>query len=122
MPLPVERLRTTVLAHLTDRETQSCVVYLATARVARGEQLSLPRLTFACPWDGYLAFVDLDPMANWGHACCYICIEPETGEAYRIDAQFPPFGPPKADRPTRQWQVIHRAPGVPEAVLTSPEQ
>lgn len=122
MPLPVERLRTTVLAQLTDRETQSCVVYLAAARVARGEQLSLPRLTFACPWDGYLAFVDLDPMANWGHACCYICIEPQTDEAHRIDAQFPPFGPSTADRPSRQWRVIYRAPGVPEALLAIPEQ
>jgi hypothetical protein len=122
MPLPVERLLTTTLAQLTDRETQSCVVYLATARVARGEQLSLPRLTFACPRDGYLTFVDLDPMANWGHACCYLCIEPQTGEVHRIDAQFPPFGPPKADRPPRQWEVIYRAPGVPEALLTIPEQ
>jgi hypothetical protein len=121
MPLPVERLRTIVLAQLTDRETQSCVVYLATARVAGGEQLSLPRLTFTCPWDGYVTFVDLDPMANWGHACCYICIEPESGETHRIDAQFPPFGRPGTDRPARPWQVIYRAPAVPEALLMIPE-
>jgi len=121
MPLPIERLRTTVLAQLTDRETHSCVVYLATAGVVRGEQLSTPRLTFACPWDGYLTFVDLDPMANWGHACCYICIEPTTGETHRIDAQFPPFGPHKADRPSREWQVIYRAPAVPETLVTIQE-
>jgi hypothetical protein len=122
MAVPVEDLRTTVLAQLADRETQSCIVYLATARIARGEQLSFPHLTFASPWDGYLTFVDLDPMANWGHACCYVCVDHETGEAYRVDAQFPPFGPPKADRPPRQWQVIYRAPGVPEALLRIPEE
>ena len=99
MPLPIERLRTTVLAQLTDRETHSCVVYLATAGVVHGEQLSSPRLTFACPWDGYLTFVDLDPMANWGHACCYICIEPTTGETHRIDAQFPRSGHTKPIAP-----------------------
>ena len=117
MPLPVEDLRAAALAQLTEQDRQSCVICLATLRVTRGETLSFPRLSFECPWDAYLTFVDLDPMANWGHACCYICIDLEAQRAHRIDAQLPPFGPSKPDSPARQWQVIYRAPGVPEALV-----
>ena len=119
MPLPIERLRALVFAQLTEAERASCVVYLATAQVARGVTLSFPRATLSCPWDGYLAFVDLDPMANWSHACCYVCLEPVAGESLRVDAHLPPAGPSRA---LHHWQVIHRAPHVPPALLMVPEQ
>jgi hypothetical protein len=122
VPLPVEDLRAAALAQLTEQERQSCLVYLASPPVARGETLSFPRVSFDCPWDGYLTFVDLDPMANWSHACCYICIDSEAERAHRVDAQFPPFGPPKAGSPARQWRVIYRAPGVPEALIPNPQK
>jgi hypothetical protein len=122
MSLPVEDLRSAALAHLMDQEQQSCIVHLASQPIARGERLSFPRLTFECPWDAYLTFVDLDPGANWGHACCYVCIDTEARQTHRVDAQFPPFGPAHAGSPSRQWQVIYRAPGVPEALLAIPEK
>lgn len=122
MPLPVERLRSAALEQLTDRERQSCVVYLATQPIARNEQLTFPHLSFTAPWAGYLTFVDLDPMANWGHACCYFCIDTDTQSVRRVDAQFPPFGPADSERAARRWQVIYRAPGVPEALLAIREQ
>ena len=106
MPLSTERLRTAVLARLTDREVESCVVYVSRERITRGTTLSFPRLTFTCSTDGYLAFVDLDPMANWGHACCYICVDADTGDASRVDAQLPPFGPTAAREWT--WEVLYR--------------
>jgi hypothetical protein len=120
MLLSVERLRDAALARLTATEARSCVVYLAATPVTRDDALTFPRVTFPCPWDGYLAFADLDPAANWGHRCCYICINGETAEAHRIDAEFPPFGP-RQDRPQQHWQVIYRAPGVPSAFVAAPE-
>jgi hypothetical protein len=122
MPLPVEDLRSAALAQLTDRERHSCIVYLASQPITPGERLSFPRLTLECPWDAYLMFADLDPSANWGHACCYICIGSETGQRLRVDAQLPPFGPSHARSSPRQWRVIYRTPGVPEALLAIPEK
>jgi hypothetical protein len=121
MSLPVERLRAAALAPLTTEELRSCVVYLAVTPVTRGEALAFPRVAFTCPWDGYLAFADLDPMANWGHRCCYVCIDGTTGDAHRIDAQFPPFGP-RRDEGRPRWQLIHRAPGVPDSFVTIPDR
>jgi hypothetical protein len=114
MPLPIERLRTAALAQLTEHERHSCVVYLARASVTAGETLAFPQCTFTCPFDGHVAFVDLDPMANWGHACCYLCLDPRTGDASRVDAQFPPFG---ANTDRAAWEVMYRAPSVPEALV-----
>jgi hypothetical protein len=117
---PVAELREVALAQLTAEDVRACVVYLATPPVADGESLTIARLTFSCPWEAYLVFVDLDPGANWGHRCCYLCIDAERGRAHRIDAQLPPFGPRTHSRAARAWQVIYRAPGVPEALLAVP--
>jgi hypothetical protein len=118
--LPLERLRSIALSRLTAEEVSACVVYLATERVRRGETLAFARVRFTCASDGYLAFVDLDPSANWGHRCCYVCIDDERGAAERLDAQFPPFGPRTGDRSALRWQVIYRAPGVPDALIAVP--
>lgn len=122
MTLSVERVRAAALAPLTAQELRSCVVYLATALVRHDETLTFPRLTFACPWDGYLAFADLEPPANWGHACCYVCINGVTGEAQRVDGQFPPFRPHPRDQLRGDWEVIYQAPGVPDALLAVPRR
>ncbi len=115
-----ERLRALVLAQLTADEIRSCVVYLASPLIAGGTMLTFARLTLEVPWDGFLAFVDLDPMANWGHLCRYICIQAVTGETKTVNAQLPPFGPRKPDQPQLQWRVLYRAPDVPVAVLAAP--
>ena len=49
-----------------------------------------PQLSLILPWDGFVAFVDLEPMANWGHACRYVLMHPETGESKAVNAQLPP--------------------------------
>jgi hypothetical protein len=117
VPDDVEHLRDAALSHLTAEEIRVCVVYLATPPIARGETVTFPRLEFACERDGYIVFVDLDPWANWGHRCCYLCLDAESGDAERKEAQFPPFASGREGRPERQWQVIYQAPGVPDALL-----
>ena len=120
MPLSDERVRALVLDQLTDGERGSSVMYLATDPVAAGTTLQFARLTFVCPWDAHLVFVDLDPMANWGHACRYVCVNRDTGETRTTAAQLPPFGPPVEGHPHYHWRVIHKSPGVPDAVLAVP--
>jgi hypothetical protein len=119
MPAALERLRTIALGALTEAEARACIVYLASAPVGSGEELRLPGVTVRCPAPGHLAFADLDPAANWGHRCCYICIDGTTGAIERVDAQFPPFGK-RDDEPLSHWQMIYRAPGVPDAFVASP--
>ena len=52
-----------------------------------------------------VAFVDLQPEANWGHDCRYLLVDPETGELQMVMAQFPPFlrGGPHFDHFARDW-------------------
>jgi hypothetical protein len=121
MSLSPDRVRASALAHVTADERRACVVYLAVSPVRRGDVLSVPRLTLTVPWDGYVAFVDLDPTANWGHAACYLCIDGETGDVQRVNAQFPPFVPPTGDGGRAAWDVIYQAPGVPDALLAVPK-
>jgi hypothetical protein len=122
MPLPIDRLRAAALAALSAAEARSCVVYLWTAAASGGAPLSFGRLTFTCPSDGYLAFADLEPAANWSHACCYLCIDGATGNARRVDAQFPPFRAPRGDSPEARWTVLYQAPGVADALLATAER
>jgi len=121
MPLSDERVRTLVLDQLTDGERGSSVLYLASESVTRGTTLQFARLAFVCPWDAHLVFVDLDPMANWGHPCRYLCVGQDTGDTRAFAAQFPPFGPPVDGRTQYHWRVIYQAPGVPDAVLAAPK-
>jgi hypothetical protein len=114
-------LREAVLARCTAEEIRSCVVYVTSDPFSSGTTLRFPGLTLELPWDGFLAFVDLDPMANWGHACRYVLINPNTGEAKSIAAQFPPFGPERNSEPKYHWRLLYQAPGVPDAVLAVPK-
>ncbi len=117
MPLPDERLREAVHARCTTDEWQSCVVYVAGVPCVRGASLRFPGLTLECPWDGYLAFVDLDPTANWGHRCRYVCLSEDAADATSVDAQFPPFSATRDHHVPYDWRVLYRAPGVPDAAV-----
>jgi len=120
MPSPDERVRAVVLRELNSEEAGSCVVYLAAETLPAGTTLTFPRATVEFPWAGRLAFVDLDPMANWAHACRYVCIEPDTGAIRSTDATLPPFGTDRPGKPHLEWRVLYKAPRVPAAVLAVP--
>jgi len=116
-----ESLREAVVDRCTADEIHSCVAYVTSVPFSSGTTLRFPGTTLEFPWDGFLAFVDLDPMANWGHACRYVLINPNTGEAKSIAAQFPPFGPERNREPKYHWRLLYQAPGVPDAVLAVPK-
>ena len=120
MPLTDERLREAVLARCASDEQRWCVVYVAEASLLKGATRRVPGLTLECPWDAYVAFVDLDPMANWGHRCRYVCVSEDTADTTCIDAQFPPFSARTDRQAPSPWRVLYRAPGVPDAAVVVP--
>jgi hypothetical protein len=114
MPLSDDDLRAAVLAHVTSEQRHACVVYVASGVIARGSTFTFPGVTIELPWTGFLAFIDLDPMANWTHPCRYVCIDAETAETKTIDAMLPPFG--SRHEPSVHWRELYRAPDVPDTV------
>jgi len=115
------RLRTAILAQLTPDEIRACVVYVASEPIAAGTTVALGRIAITLPWEGHLAFVDLDPMANWSHRCRYVGVRTGSSETVSEEAQLPPFGARKPGEPPLRWRVLYRAADVPAAVLAVPE-
>jgi hypothetical protein len=111
MTLSAERLRAALTTQLTGEELASCVVYIA-GPLAAGTRLEFPQLSLVLPWEGFVAFVDLDPMANWGHACRYVLMHAETGESKTVNAQLPPFSNQRY-----RWRVFYQASSVADALL-----
>jgi hypothetical protein len=114
-----DRVRDAIFASLSVNQIESCVVYVATAPVAAGP-IAFGRITVRVPWAAWLAFVDLEPAANWTHACRYVCVSTESGDTHSLDADRPPFGPPSAASGLT-WKVLYRAPAVPAALLAIPD-
>ncbi|PWT86706.1 MAG: hypothetical protein C5B58_00975 [Acidobacteria bacterium] len=118
MPLSDNDVRAAALAQLTSDQLRSSIVYLASGMIAKGTRLAFPRVTIQMPWDGFLAFIDLDPMANWTHPSRYVCIQQDSGDTKTIEANLPPFG--ARTNPSLRWQELYRAPDVPAAVGAIP--
>jgi hypothetical protein len=90
-----------LLRPLSPPERTQAVVYLddvlrqaTAAREADG--------TPGWPAPHWLAFVDLQPQANWMHACCYLIVDQASQHITRVAAERPPqfgaFGP--------GWRVV----------------
>lgn len=87
----VRRAIELALSTLSERERQSAAAYLDTRELDSGARVTIGRVETEVPAQGFLAFVDPSPTANWGHPCRYLLIESATGRIHRFDAQFPPF-------------------------------
>jgi len=112
--LSAEKAREIVLAQLTPVERAHGTAFLAATFVPRGARLQFPRLVIEVPWRAWLAFIDGEPNADWGHPCRYLLIGVENGETRSFPGQFPPFrvGSPWC------WQVVHKAPTAPDAAVS----
>ena len=105
-----------VAAQLSPEERGRAVVYLREGSYAKGDEISFPGIVQQAPWDAWLAFVDQDPTANWGHRSRYLLVDEVTGESLSFDARFPPFRRDQA----QGWRICYRAGGVPDAALLIP--
>ena len=104
-----------ILNQLSSIERTEAVVYQALTPLKAGTQLIIHNLNINVPWKAVLVFIDQEPTANWSHACRYLLFNPTTGEFCTYAAQIPPFHSAFSDR----WQVIYRAPAVPDWAITT---
>jgi hypothetical protein len=117
MRLSDDELASIVIAQLTPEEREHGVVYALSDPLASGTTLKFPQQLIDVPWDALLAFIDQEPLANWGHRCRYVLVNREDGKSITINARFPPFRRDTA----RRWRIIYQAPEVPDRVLAIPK-
>jgi len=112
--LTIEQAAEKAVATLSASEKASSVVYLDSQEIKAGESVPSGREHFVAPWDALMAFVDLQPTANWGHICRYLLINAQTGEVKSFDASFPPF---LKSGPSKTLRVVWRGERVPDWAL-----
>lgn len=111
-----EQVRDLLLSQLTPAERNSTVAYWFSQPIARGTRFSFPHLKFEAPWDAQLIFIDQDPLANWGHPCRYVLVNPSNLETLSFEARFPPFQPESK----KLWRVLYRASAIPDSAIAVP--
>jgi hypothetical protein len=86
------------------------IVYLDLNPIPAGERVQVGDALIEVPWDAHIVFVDLEPKANWGDACCYLAIRRDTDEVIKVAAQMPPF----LKDETSTFRLLWRHPLAPE--------
>ncbi len=113
MPISFADFTDLLKAQLTTEERQGGVAYALENQLFRGQRLEFPGLSMEVPGDAFLAFVDRDPMANWGHAARYLLFNREGGEIQSYETRFPPF----QTGGEFHWRVVYQAPSLPDAAV-----
>jgi hypothetical protein len=91
MPLSWNQISRLVIDTLSPSERDSSVVYLDKRILPPDSTFEIDRKPIHIPSQAVVAFVDLDPTANWAHACRYLVVDPETGNVNSVNAKLPPF-------------------------------
>ena len=113
-----QRILDIVRSRLGEDQFARSIVYLDWNQIPAGERVQLGDALIEAPWEAQIAFVDLEPMANWGHACCYLAIRQDAADVIQVAAHMPPFL--KAN--TSAFQLLWRGPLAPEwAVSKNPD-
>lgn len=115
--MTAEKALALILSMLTPQERAQGVAYALPNPVAAGESFSGGGAPVVAATRAYVAFIDREPMANWGHPARYLLIDAETAKVTSVEARFPPFGPKKDTK----WRVVYRAAGVPDTMLAAPQ-
>jgi hypothetical protein len=117
--LTLEQVAQRAAATLSASEKPASVVYLDSDEIKAGASVPAGRETLTAPWDSYLAFVDLQPTANWGHSCRYLLVNAQTGDTKSFDASFPPF---LKSGPSKTLRVVWKGERVPDWALAVRQQ
>jgi hypothetical protein len=113
MPLPWDQIAELVLVTLSSAEHESSVVYLDERVLPACAAIRVSGEEIRRSWPAVLAFIDLEPEANWSHACRYLLVHAETGEIESLDARMPPF----LRQPPPTFKVIWRPETIPHWVV-----
>ena len=108
-----------VCEQLTEEERAGAVAYapLHERPFAAGTELQFPGANIQVNSGSWLAFIDQDPMANWGHAARYLLIDCANGVSSSSNTRFPPFN----SEGGLQWRVIYKAPSIPDTAVAGPQ-
>ena len=112
------RVMDKVHGRLGAERLQEVIVYLDPDMKRAAERLSIGDVISDLPWDGYVAFIDLEPRTNWGHACMYLAISRDDDESVEFAAQMPPFNKPDAPA----FHLVWRGPLAPEWAVAEPPE
>ena len=111
-----ERILNKVRDHLGDDRAENSIIYLDHNLKSPSQQLHVGDAVLNLPWNGHIAFVDLEPGFNWGHLCLYLAIPLDDKEVIEWRAQMPPF----LKTETSAFQLLWRGPLAPQwAVATN---
>jgi len=111
-----QRILDKVRGSLDADRLAGAIVYLDWNPIRAGERVQVGDALIEVPWDAHIAFVDLEPKANWGHASCYLAIRRDAEEVIQVASQMPPFL--KAE--TSTFRLLWRGPLAPKwAVATN---
>jgi hypothetical protein len=102
---------------LTVEERANAVAYAAEQPVTAGTRLEFPGVVIDVPTEAYVAFIDRQPTANWGHPARYLLVNRQSGDVRSVDARFPPF----RQGGELHWHVVYQAPSVPDAAVAFPQ-
>jgi hypothetical protein len=108
-----------VREQLTEDERTGAVAYVPSSDhpFSAGSALQFPGVSIQVKSDSWLAFIDRDPMSNWGHAARYLLIDCVSGVVRSFETRFPPFNCEGKLR----WRVIYKAPSTPDAAVAGPQ-
>jgi len=91
MTIVEQRIMDKVRDSLGADRLERVIVYLDDDLKRAAERVSVGDVVIDMPWEGHIAFVDLEPKANWGHACSYLAIRLDGDEVIEFAAHMPPF-------------------------------
>jgi hypothetical protein len=86
-----DRLLDRIRTRLGAKRLAGAIVYVMPKPRPGGEPLAVGDVVINIPWSHWLAFVDLEPQANWGHSCIYIGLRVDDETLAEYPAHMPPF-------------------------------
>lgn len=91
MDLSTEEVLAVILKHLSNEEKEQSIIYWDKKLLDAGDEAKIGKTVTNMPFKGYMAFVDLQPKVNWGHASAYFLIDVKTHDVKIIKDEFPPY-------------------------------
>jgi hypothetical protein len=105
-----------LLSQMTEKERQEGITYVAEESLQAGSKTQFNQITLEISTESYLAFIDREPQANWGHSARYVIVNQKSGKISSLETRLPPF----KRNSGISWRVIYKAPGVPDVFSEHP--
>jgi hypothetical protein len=78
-------------AYLGSQKFEKAIIYLDHTPKSPADHVTAGDFMIDMPWNGHIAFVDLEPGVNWGHTCLYLALQSDGDTVIQFPARMPPF-------------------------------